>query len=177
MRKPSERPFLVDGDPFRATAFIVGANPATDLSHFWSFWDDERGMDRKRFMIEYRATRALKGVRPRIERIVARCPSKVVLETNVFSKPTARDVDLEAIDRRTVVFEHIFRQLRPNVLFMHSNKPIEYMERETGQSFRDMQPLRVTWKNHSFTAVARRGPLWRASYKEAEAIGELIDIL
>jgi hypothetical protein len=63
MAHENERPFVCDGSPLDAWAFIVGFNPATTLKEpFWSSWHDQTGFDRARFDAGYREVRKRKSV-------------------------------------------------------------------------------------------------------------------
>jgi hypothetical protein len=91
MHEPGLRPFVCHGSLLACEVFIVGFNPATAMDQpFWEYWSDETGFDKPRFMRDYLQKRGLaepKGVRARIERIVAELPIGFALETNICSRP------------------------------------------------------------------------------------------
>jgi len=168
---PDDRPFLCSGSPLECRAFVVGFNPATTVpGGFWQFWSDETGYDREAFMRAYLATRSLRGGRPRIEAISGALPKAACLETNILSLPTAKASDLAASRKTTAVFEYLFDKVRPQIVFLHSNGPIAYLERATG-SAATSEPRRANWRGHEFMLVGRPGPLWRAKIDDAKALG------
>jgi hypothetical protein len=116
-----ERPFVGDGSPFKAKAFIVGRNPATPLDReFWYFWDDTKGFDRAKFDAEYHKVRPTKtGTRPRIEAISSAFALGECLETNIYSIPTTAGHPLRAEQKRTVAFEFLLRTLKPRALYIY----------------------------------------------------------
>lgn len=166
------RPFLCDGNPFAASVFIVGFNPATSLrKNFWGYWDDKFGMNRNAFMHEYREAKPVRGVRARLERIVEQLRPQVCIETNIYSTPTNQAKCLSKIHRNIAPFNYLFDHIKPNILFLHSNKPIEFFEAELGIKLQNGILHTVTWRNQQCKIYARRGPLYRASYEEADRIG------
>ena len=174
MQADDERPFLCNGDPLTTKAFIVGFNPATTVTgHFWDYWSDETGFDKKRFMEAYLAIRKLRGARPRIEAIVSELPPGSALETNICSRPTKRITELAKPDRRTAVFEFLFQTIKPSVVYVHSNRPISYMKAEAGVVASET-PTIAKWFGHEFLLCGRRGPLYRAGYDDARAEGRKI---
>lgn len=175
MTRPDERPFLCNGDPLRAKIFIVGFNPATNIErNFWHYWSDSSGMDYNMFMADYLAKRPLRGVRPRIGAMVASLGVGDCLETNIYSTATRRAPHLDVQDRRTEQFEFLFDEIRPRVVFAHSNGPIAYFERNCRVTLPDMTPITTRWRDHSFTLIGRHGPLWRAPLIEAKRIGVIL---
>ena len=172
MQTDDERPFLCNGDPLTTKAFIVGFNPATTVTgHFWDYWSDETGFDKKRFMEAYLAVRKLRGARPRIEAIVSELPPGAALETNICSRPTKRAADLAKTDQRTETFKFLFETIKPALVYVHSNQPIAYMEMVTGGVVASSIPQSAEWLGHQFLLCGRGGPLWRTSIAEAHAEG------
>ena len=126
-------------------------------------------------MQDYLQKRALQGVRPRIERIVAQLRPGTCLETNICSKPTRTARELSQADARTDIFRFLLRTIRPKVVFVHSNDPIDYLERLVGcTGIADGEFKRVEWESHEFLLMGRKGPLFRLGFAEAEEIGRRI---
>jgi hypothetical protein len=173
------RPFVCDGSPLTCSVFIVGFNPATEMDKsFWSYWSDTSGFDNAAFMRDYLLKRGLqepKGVRARIERIVAQLPAGTCLETNICSKPTKTAAELQPRDRTTAIFRLLLGTIRPDFVYVHSNDPIAYFERLTGTTgFDNGSPRTVSVDGHSFKILGTRGPLFRMGFTAAEELGRLI---
>ena len=48
------RPFVCDGSPLDCRVFLVGINPATEMSgNFWDFWDDDSGFNKEKWRERY----------------------------------------------------------------------------------------------------------------------------
>jgi hypothetical protein len=176
MHEPGLRPFVCHGSPLACEVFIVGFNPATAMDQsFWSYWNDDTGFDKPRFMQEYLQKRGLaepKGVRARIERIVGELPVGLALETNICSKPTKTAAELHCDDRSTRVFRFLLDTIRPRLVYAHSNEPIEYFERLTGaRGFDNGAPRTVSHNASTFQLVATRGPLFRMGFDAAADLG------
>lgn len=169
------RPFVCEGSPLFCRVFVVGFNPATTVGDdFWRYWSDDCGFDRFHFIEDYKAVRKLRGARPRIEAIVEQMPSSWCLETNICSTPTPRAADLAHNDRRTEIFRYLFEAIKPDLVFLHSNKPIEFFQRETGCGELGLEPTTVDWLGHCFDIIARPGPLWRMGLGDARVLGRRI---
>lgn len=176
MSDPKARPFVCDGSPLACSVFIIGFNPATEMDHpFWTYWSDSSGFDKVAFMQDYLATRGLrepKGVRARIERIVSQLPSGTCLETNICSKPTRTATELHSGDRTTAIFDFLLQTIRPRFVYVHSNDPIAYFERQSGATGFDAgTPKEVTVGGHSFLLLGTRGPLFRMGFADADELG------
>lgn len=170
---PFERPFVCDGNPFSASTFIIGCNPATTMkSNFWEFWSDEGGMDRAKFLKDYQAQKKILGVRARIERIVGKLPQSSCLETNIFAYPTRKASQLSNEQRNNYTLKLLIERIRPSTLFIHSSEPIRYFSQLTGKHFENMIPEVVTLNGFRVTVLARYGPLYTLGYDGADLIGE-----
>lgn len=174
---PSERPFLCSGSPLECRVFIVGFNPATTVpGGFWQFWSDETGFDRSAFMKAYLATRQLRGGRPRIEAFSGGMPTGMCLETNIYSKPTPKAVGLRSSSKSSAAFEYLFDQVRPKVIFAHSNDPIAYFRRGT-TVLAGAEPQVARWRDHEFILLGRPGPLWTMKNGDAQVLGRSVGLL
>jgi hypothetical protein len=177
MDEPGLRPFVCDGSPLTCRAFIVGFNPATSMDRsFWDYWSNDEGFAKAAFMRDYLAKRGLtqpKGVRARIERIVAQAPRGTFLETNICSKPTRTAAELAKQDRQTAVFRFLLEAVRPELVYVHSNDPIAYLSQLTGVAgLNPTEPRTATYVGHSFVAFGTPGPLFRMGFSEAEQLGK-----
>jgi hypothetical protein len=174
MQDTQERPFICDGSPLAARVFLVGFNPATRLEQpFWSFWDDATGFDRARFMTAYAQTRALRGVRPRLNAMVEALRPVVTLETNICALPTPRASELTKADRRTAIFRFLVETIRPRVLFLHSNEPIAYVRalmEEPDIDLPELVPVPCRVLGSPMHVCAAPGPLWRRRCADVAAV-------
>ena len=180
MDQPDLRPFVCHGSPLECRVFIVGFNPATAMVEpFWNYWNDDTGFDKPKFMRDYLQKRGFmepKGVRARIERIVAQLPSGMALETNICSKPTKTAAELTRDNRTTAIFRFLLETIRPRLVYAHSNNPIAYFEQLTGgRGFEAGGPQTASHKDHTFTLVATRGPLFRMGFEEAASLGRSLN--
>lgn len=179
IQQPDLRPFVCDGSPLACRAFIVGFNPATAMDQpFWSYWSDDTGFDRPRFMGDYlekRGLTQLKGVRARIERIVVQLPRGLALKTNICSRATKTAAELHRGDRTTEIFRFLLDTIKPVVVYAHSNDPITYLEQLSGtRRFDAGVPVSATHDGHIFYLVATRGPLFRMGFDNAASLGRNI---
>ena len=177
MDAPDLRPFVCDGSPLKAKIFIVGFNPATSMDQpFWNYWSDDTGFDKQQFMRDYLVKRELKsprGVRGRIEQIVSQLPRGAAVETNICSKPTETAAELRRDQRTTRVFRLLLETIKPKIVYVHSDEPIEYFEDLTGQSgFASGSSVRATYGEQQFLLLATRGPLYRMGYPAARNLGQ-----
>ena len=175
MPDPYARPFVCSGSPLACRVFVVGLNAATRLNQpFWEFWSDATGFDRDAFMKRYDELRPKSGARPRIERIVNEMPRGVCLETNLFCIPTKKAADLRREHRKPDVFEYLFDAIKPAVVYVHSNAPIEFFRARTGCGDFNTAVRSVVWKEHQFRLFGTPGPIWRMSLENAQAIGRIL---
>lgn len=132
--RPSDlRPFVCEGSPLACDAFLVGINPASEMSDdFWDFWSDSYGFDKSAWFEKYkeeRKTRPLKPGRKRrnevsntrriIEEVVQGASPVKILETNIYSKATEQASDLEEQNRITAPFDYLLRQVEPRLVIAH----------------------------------------------------------
>ena len=145
------RPFVCKGSPHECRSFIVGLNAATQLPEpFFHYWSDSDGFNYDAFDRDYLRTRKKAGNRPRIERIsrgLDRC-----LETNLYAKPTKKAAILGANDRRSPIIEFLFMEVRPELVFVHSNEPIQFFKEATGVTA-GPEPITARWQEHNFLLV------------------------
>jgi hypothetical protein len=122
-------PFLCDGSPFGCEIFVVGINPATNIS-VWQCWSTNAGMDRNAWLESYRAERGdFLPTRRRLNRFSQAASPARVLETNVFSASSPRLAALAKAHRSRHVFEFLLSELRPKILFVHGRAARRQIEK------------------------------------------------
>ncbi|MBT3905167.1 MAG: type B chloramphenicol O-acetyltransferase, partial [Rhodospirillaceae bacterium] len=117
--------------------FLVGYNPATNMSdNFWDFWT-EQGFDRTLWYAEYlreRATRPLKPGKTRRQNVSStrRMMDKVIegagipiLETNLYAHPSVDAKSLKHKDRRP--FDFLLDTIQPKVIVTHGEDAKQVM--------------------------------------------------
>ena len=136
------RPFVCDGSPYNTNVFIVGFNPASPSSRdFWSFWDDENGFNKQRWLECYLLDRASQSGNERhskrspvsnTRRVLGWLeeaePSLTVLETNIYSFPTRTASELSVDHRVTKAFEYLLEELSPPLIVTHGKKAFELLD-------------------------------------------------
>jgi hypothetical protein len=169
---PSARPFVCTGSPLECRSFIVGFNAATRLRNpFSSYWSDSTGFDRQKFDADYREMRprTSRGNRPRIEALAKEIGP--CLETNLYAIPSRRAGQLTKDNRRNPIICYLFRAIRPELVFVHSNEPIRFFEEKTGCSGFTFEVKRARWQGHDFWLFGRPGPLYTLRIEDAAACG------
>lgn len=167
------RPFVCTGSPLKCRSFIVGFNAATRLSDpFLSYWSDSTGFDRQKFDIDYckLRSRTSTGNRPRIDAIaksIGPC-----LETNLYAIPSRKAKQLTKDYRRNPIICYLFRAIRPELVFVHSNKPISFFEKRTRCTGFTFEVKRASWQGHDFWLYGLRGPLYTLGIEDAAACGQ-----
>ena len=141
--KPTElRPFVCEGSPFQHRAFIVGFNPATEMSaDFWSFWRPGYGFDKAAWLAAYlkdRRERPLKPGKTRrpavsntrrvIDWIAQEAKPVQCLETNIYAAPTEQASDLGHARRLTAPFDFLLDSVKPNVIVVHGNDAAAHLQ-------------------------------------------------
>jgi hypothetical protein len=164
------RPFVCTGSPLECRSFIVGLNAATRLYEpLRSYWSNSTGFDRPKFDRDYDARRLRRGNRPRIEAIakaIGPC-----LETNLYAIPTMKAKQLTKGDRRNPIICYLFRTIRPELVFVHSNEPVRFFEEKTGCTDFTREVKRVRWQGHEFQLLGHPGPLFTSSLERAANYG------
>ena len=177
MTTPYARPFTCTGSPYECSIFIVGLNSATALEHpfFDRYWDDHAGFLRDVFESDYHALRSKKGVRPRIESIVSGATPARCLETNIYAVPSKKAPQLRAVHKDPSCFEILMQEIRPRAIFVHSNEPINYFTSQVrSQKFIGSEPVRVDFQGVETWLLGWKGPLFRRSFLDAQALGNLL---
>lgn len=127
------RPFVCDGSPLNCKAFIVGFNPATEMTaDFWSFWRYGFGFDKSAWFAEYLKDRQSRPLTPGKTRRPAVSNSRRVidwileeanpvhcLETNIYASPTEQATELVAARRLTTTIDFLLESIKPDVVIVH----------------------------------------------------------
>lgn len=133
--KPSAlRPFVCEGSPLDCDVFIVGYNPATDVSgDWWRFWKPGYGFQEKLWRPEYLASReggTASKTRKKAEKIVAVFPSQRFLVCNIDSRPSKKQADMPR--PITKPFDTFFSLCRPKVVIAHGSEAREHLAGRSG---------------------------------------------
>lgn len=132
----AQRPFVCEGNPLSCRVFIVGSNAATDMgTPFWSFWRTDYGFDKTAWLEAYEKTRlsagkrALSNSRQRLNRIENVAAPLRILETNVFSSPTASERELMKTGKSTRIFEFLYEKIKPVAIISHGKLAMRELSR------------------------------------------------
>jgi hypothetical protein len=137
------RPFVCDGSPLTCDVFIVGFNPATEMStDFWQFWRPGVGFDKAAWFEAYKKDRRLKPLKPGKTRRNAVSPSRRViemiregaspyrcLETNIYSSSTEQAADLATQRRISAPFDFLLANIKPRVIVAHGFDAVEHIRK------------------------------------------------
>jgi hypothetical protein len=132
-RPTNLRPFVCEGSPLKCQAFIVGFNPATEMTEdFWGFWRAGYGFDKARWLTEYVHERKSRPLRPGKTRRSAVSPTRRViewileeaapihvLETNIYATATNAARELDAARRKTAPLDFFVAEIKPRVIVVH----------------------------------------------------------
>ncbi len=124
------RPFLCDGFPMGCRVALVGINPGTPTD-FWSCWNGNTGCNKAAWIQQYlRIHGHLKPTRDRIEAFCNALLPERCLELNLTHHYTPDEGSLSTDQiEDTRVFSYMIQTVRPEILFVHGNKPIAHLER------------------------------------------------
>ncbi len=127
---PASRPFICAGSPMGCDVALVGINPATDTP-FWPYWHKETGFDRSGWLADYARRHAGKRTptRNRIEQLVIELTPLRLIELNLYSMPSASEVELPLEHRCTDLFDYMLVSTRPRVLLVHGKSPRKHLEK------------------------------------------------
>jgi hypothetical protein len=158
-RETSHRPLVCDGSPLNCRTFVVGYNNRHEMGSFKDLWSDDTGFNKRKFdelfiKVSGQPTNKTSN-RYWIDHIsneVGQC-----LQTNLFSKDSARAQLLSKNERSTAVFDYLFRTLKPSVLFCFNSKVIKEFESRIGVSVpliaEHADPRFVTMFDHTFLII------------------------
>lgn len=136
------RPFVCEGSPLECEVFLVGINPASEMSNdFWDFWSDSYGFDKRTWFERYRIERMNRPLRPGkkrrnavsntrrvIEWILEEAKPIKCLETNIYAKAAAQAPDLDERNRVTASFDYLLRQIGPKLVVAHGKPATDYLQ-------------------------------------------------
>ena len=127
------RPFLCEGSPLQADAFIVGSNTTRPTGPFWDWWDDHYGFKKSEwYQCQYlpAAGGRPSPTRGNIDKLIgnvrlragkaARC-----IETNVYLQPSPTEKSI--INKSSWCFEFLLEFLEPRVMLLHGKKAQRFL--------------------------------------------------
>ena len=141
--KPSGlRPFVCEGSPLKCEAFIVGLNPATEMSaDFWSFWRPGVGFDKSAWFAAYLRDRQSRPLKPgKTRRCAVSNTRRVIdwvldeaapvrcLETNIYATPTEQATDLAIANRLTAPFDFLLKSVSPAIVVVHGKDAAVHLQ-------------------------------------------------
>lgn len=146
--KPTDlRPFVCEGSPLECEAFLVGINPASEMScDFWDFWSDSYGFDKRRWFERYKVERRDRPLEPGrmrrneisntrrvIEWILEEAKPIRCLETNIYARATAPGVHLHDRSRSAEPFSYLLRHVAPSLVIAHGKPATEHLKEQSLQ--------------------------------------------
>ena len=141
--KPTDlRPFVCEGSPLGCEAFLVGINPASEMSiDFWDFWSDSYGFDKRAWFERYKVERINRPLKPGKERRNKVSPTRRViewileeakptkcLETNIYAKAAEQALDLDERSRITAPFDYLLQQVEPKLVIAYGKDAIKHLQ-------------------------------------------------
>ena len=170
--KPSVlRPFVCEGSPLNCKVFIVGFNPATEMSaDFWSFWRTGYGFDKSTWSSEYlkeRQSRPLKPGKTRrpavsntrrvIDWILQEASPVSCLETNIYAAPSEQAADLASANRLTAPFDFLLDTISPNMVIVHGKDAAAHLRnRGIAAQLMDVSHFSRGWSQAGARALGRQ---------------------
>jgi uracil-DNA glycosylase len=132
------RPFICHGSPLDCQVFIVGINPATEITHFWTYWNDTIGFDYHRWFEDYKKARRGKGKREisPTRRNLAIISEELTqagikaLETNIYAKSTARANKIVNADKLTDGFDYLLGTIKPKLILLHGQLTVREISKK-----------------------------------------------
>lgn len=142
-RPAATRPFVCEGSPLDCRVFIVGFNPATEMTvDFWEFWTPGYGFNKTAWFDAYKVERLNKPLPPgKTRRNTVSTTRRVIewiceaaapvrcLETNIYATATPDMASLEAGNRDAALFRFLVEAVKPNVIVAHGKDACREAER------------------------------------------------
>ncbi len=170
--KPTDlRPFVCDGSPLDCEVFIVGFNPATEMSaNFWNFWRSGYGFDKPAWFEAYKGERQERPLKPGKTRrspvsntrrvigwILEEASPVKILETNIFAAPTEQAADLASAQRLTAPFDFLTELIKPRVMVVHGNDATRHLQGKDFEAL-DIAVLHFSrgWSQSAAQALGQR---------------------
>lgn len=124
------RPFVCEGSPLDCEVFLVGSDPATDMTcNFWDFWSDDYGFDKHGWSEEYKAERKKRGERKSlsptrniIEYVINAARPVRCLETNIYAKPSSNRKQF------TAPFDYLLQKIKPTLVVAHGGTAQDHFQ-------------------------------------------------
>jgi hypothetical protein len=129
------RPFVCNGSPLECGVFVVGFNPATEMTgSFWDHWRPGWGFCKEDWLVAYKEDRRnrvqragkryleLSPTRRGTERILKAFAPIPCLETNIYSTATPRARDLKRGQKDMEIFKFLLNAVKPRVVIAHGRK-------------------------------------------------------
>jgi hypothetical protein len=183
------RPFICEGSPLACKVFIVGFNPATELSRsFWDFWQPGYGFQKAQWFEVYKQERREKtlplnrkrrneisNTRRVIEWMIEELSPTKCLETNIYARPTTQAHDLHPSKRITKPFDFLLDTIRPGVIFVHGQDAVKYLETKYSVQLKqyDLTHIQTAWGNVNIMAAPHLSRGW--SEKRAREIAQVLE--
>lgn len=147
-RPATSRPFVCEGSPLDCRVFIVGFNPATEMSaDFWDYWTPGYGFNKSAWFVAYKAERRSKPLREGKTRRNAVSPTRRVidwicdaaaatkcLETNIYSMATPDMASLSEDNRDAALLGWLVQTIRPSVIVAHGKDACREAESFSGRA-------------------------------------------
>ena len=99
--------------------------------------------------------------------------SSKLLETNLFSKQTTNQKELEKYNQNTKPFEFMFENIRPKLIYVHGSKARKYFEKRYGkelvkEKFKEIHDLKLKYKYTIYVS----NHLSRMAFEKVKDIGK-----
>ena len=187
---PDLRPFVCEGSPLECEVFIVGTNPATEMSIApWEHWSDDYGFrkyGKGNWFEAYKEERRNRPLKPgrtrrnkvsrtrrRINLVIEGAHPVKCLETNIYAKPSENEDELKAFlvplscdeqKRLIAPFDYLLEQIKPKLVVAHGECSQEYLR----QQCQTLEALGCEkWCEDHFASRGREG----YTNAKAEALG------
>jgi hypothetical protein len=129
------------GNPLTCGIFIIGTNPATQMTrNFWSrFWAPGLGFDYTAWQAAYSKTTGgtCSPTRLNIDAIIHEVQATTacgVLETNLYPYETPFRTKVPSLHRKTDVLEKLLQYIRPEVIVVHGAKACRWVSAKRSSS-------------------------------------------
>ena len=143
------RPFVCEGSPLDCEVFIIGFNPATEMSEdWWQFWRKDYGFAKDLWLKVYKKERAsrplevgktrrsaVSNTRRVIEWVLEASDPVRCLETNIYAAASKKASDLEIEKRTTEVVDFLIKYIEPKHIVTHGKKAGEYIQHIKNSSY------------------------------------------
>jgi hypothetical protein len=94
-----------------------------------------------------------------------------VWKRTCYAIPSRKAKQLTKADRQNPVICYLFRTIRPELVFAHSNEPIRFFEKSTGCNGFMSEAKLVRWQGHDFWLFGRPHALYTLHIEDAAVCG------